>query len=209
MFTLSRQKPRLSSSPKTVPQIRTANIFKQPQILASLLLAFSEDPAARWLYPDAHQYLADFPRFIQTFAGKAFQLGTAFCCDGYAGAALWFPPGVEPDSEPMMALLQQTAIKTRSADVVAVFERMEQYHPSQTHWYLPMIGVEPTQQGKGYGSALMRVVLNQCDREGFPAYLEASKPLNIPFYEQHGFEVLGTIQVGASPTIIPMIRYPR
>jgi ribosomal protein S18 acetylase RimI-like enzyme len=71
-----------------------------------------------------------------------------------------------------------------------------------------MIGVEPTQQGKGYDSALIQNVLNKCDRDRILAYLEASKPANILFYQRHGFEVIDTIQVGASPQIFPMIRHP-
>jgi Uma2 family endonuclease len=47
------------------------------------------------------------------------------------------------------------------------------------------------------------------DRDRIPAYLEASKPANIPFYARHGFEVIGTIQIGASPPIFPMVRYPQ
>jgi hypothetical protein len=54
----------------------------------------------------------------------------------------------------------------------------------------------------------MQHVLIQCDRDRIPAYLEASKPVNVPFCERHGFEILGTIQVGASPQIFPMVRYP-
>ena len=38
------------------------------------------------------------------------------------------------------------------------------------------------------------------------ACLESSNPKNIPLYERHGFELLGTIQVGASPPIFPMLR---
>jgi hypothetical protein len=41
--------------------------------------------------------------------------------------------------------------------------------------------------------------LNQCDHENSVAYLESSNPKNIPFYQRHGFELLGTIQVGTSP----------
>jgi hypothetical protein len=41
------------------------------------------------------------------------------------------------------------------------------------------------------------------------AYLESTNPKNIPLYERHGFEVLGTIQVGTSPAVCPMLRRPR
>ncbi|MEZ0471544.1 GNAT family N-acetyltransferase [Luteimonas salinilitoris] len=67
------------------------------------------------------------------------------------------------------------------------------------HWYLPFIGIDPSQQGKGYGAALMKHAVNACDRDHAMAYLESSNPKNIRLYEQHGFELLGTIQVGTSP----------
>jgi hypothetical protein len=31
----------------------------------------------------------------------------------------------------------------------------------------------------------------------------------VPLYERHGFEVVGSIQAGSSPTIVPMLRRPR
>jgi hypothetical protein len=55
----------------------------------------------------------------------------------------------------------------------------------------------------------MRHALIPCDRDQIPAYLESSNPDNIPLYQQHGFELLGTIQAGASPPLFPMLRQPR
>jgi ribosomal protein S18 acetylase RimI-like enzyme len=194
---------------KNTAQIRTATIADQKYIIAGLVLAFSNDPAVRWMYPDPYQYLTHFPLFVQAFGGKAFTQETTYCIDGYTGAALWFSPGIESDVELVVELIEQSVFESDRADVFAVFEQMGHYHLKEPHWYLPMIGVEPTQQGKGHGSALMQHVLAQCDRDRLPAYLEASKPANVPFYERHGFEALSTIQVGASPPIFPMVRYPQ
>ena len=193
---------------QTTAQIRTATITDQKYIIAGMVLAFSRDPFIRWMYPDPYQYLTHFPRFVHIFAGKAFAQETAYYTDGYFGAALWFGPGVEPDVNPIIEMLEQTIFESDLADVFAVFEQMSHYHSKEPHWYLPSIGVEPTQQGKGYGSALMQHVLKQCDRDRIPAYLEASRPANILFYEQHGFDLIDAIQVGESPPIFPMIRYP-
>ncbi len=55
----------------------------------------------------------------------------------------------------------------------------------------------------------MQHTLVPSDRDRKPAYLESSNPKNIPLYERHGFELLGTIQVGNSPPIFPMLRKPR
>ncbi|HET6808200.1 MAG TPA: GNAT family N-acetyltransferase, partial [Nitrososphaera sp.] len=73
----------------------------------------------------------------------------------------------------------------------------------------PFVGVDPLQQGRGFGSALLEHTLIQCDNDSKLAYLESSNPKNIPLYQRHGFEALGTIQVGPSPTIFPMLRRPR
>ena len=86
---------------------------------------------------------------------------------------------------------------------------MAKYHPSEPHWYLPLIGVDPAHQGQGHGDALLTHALQQCDRAHVPAYLESTNPRNIPLYQRHGFEILGTIQAGGSPPLAPMLRPAR
>lgn len=189
--------------------IETVTQSDQASAIAAVVLAFGADPAARWTWPDPQQYLVHFPEFVNALGGKAFAHGGAYRADGYAGVALWLPPDVRPDEDALVALLQSTGSASIQKDLFAVFEQMEGYHPRDPHWYLPFIGVDPSQQGKGYGSALMKHTLDACDRDHTPAYLESSNPKNVPLYERHGFELLGTIQVGTSPPIFPMLRKPR
>ena len=85
---------------------------------------------------------------------------------------------------------------------------MGKYHPEEPHWYLPLIGVDPLHQGRGYGSALMKHALQRCDQENKLAYLESSNPRNLSLYIRHGFEIIGTIRVADSPPMIPMLRKP-
>ncbi|WP_368566076.1 GNAT family N-acetyltransferase [Pseudoxanthomonas sp. UTMC 1351] len=193
----------------THPAIKTVTTSDEAPAIAVTVLAFSSDPAARWTWPDPQQYLMHFPSFVKTLGGKAFEHGSAYFVDGYAGAALWLPPEVGPDEDALIALLQRTGSASVQKDLLAVFEQMARYHPQEPHWHLPFIGVDPSQQGKGYGVALMRHALIPCDRDHALAYLESSNPKNIPLYERHGFELLGTIQAGSSPPIFPMLRKPR
>ena len=193
----------------TTPTITTVTAAAADAAIAVLTLAFSADPATRWAWSEPQQYLRHFPSFVHVFGGKAFAYGSAYAMDGYAGAALWLPPAVHPDEDALIAQFKRTVPEPLHQDLFAVFDQMGRYHPQEPHWYLPLIGVDPCHQGKGYGAALMHHALLPCDRDHLPAYLESSNPKNIPLYERHGFAVLGTIQVGTSPTIFPMLRTPR
>jgi ribosomal protein S18 acetylase RimI-like enzyme len=192
------------------PIIKTAaTASDEASIIDVLVRANWADPAARWVWPDSQQFLMHFPNFVRAFGGKAFAHGSAYYVDGYVGAALWLPPDVHPDEETLIALVQQTVSEQIQKDFYAVFERMGRYHPTEPHWYLPLMGVDPSQQGKGFGSALLQHTLFQLDRDNKLAYLESSNPRNIPLYKRHGFELLGIIQTGTSPSIAPMLRNPR
>jgi ribosomal protein S18 acetylase RimI-like enzyme len=189
--------------------IRTMTAEDEAPAMATVTLAFAADPATRWTWPEAVAYLATMPALVRAFAGSAFTKGTAYCTPGYAGVALWLPPGVPADEQRLSEIIASTGSAAARTDGGAVFEQMGSYHPDEPHWYLPLIGVDPAHQGKGLGGALMVHALERCDRDGVPAYLESSNPRNIPLYQRHGFEVLGTIQVGSSPTLVPMVRRPR
>jgi ribosomal protein S18 acetylase RimI-like enzyme len=189
--------------------VETATVADKEAMIETLTLAFSADPAARWSWPEPGRFLRAFPRFAEAFGGAAFVKGTAHRVDGHAGAALWLPPGVDSDEEAMGALMEETVAPEAQKDAVAVMQQMERYHPREPHWYLPLIGIDPAKQGRGLGGALLRHALAICDKDHSIAYLESSNPRNVPLYERHGFEILGTIQVGGSPTIIPMLRKPR
>jgi GNAT superfamily N-acetyltransferase len=188
--------------------IRTATAADTERCLASLTLAFGSDPATRWTWPDPQQYLEAFPRFARAFGGAAIALGTAHYYAGFSGVALWLPPGAAPDEESLMKVIEETVADEKRKAVFSVIEQMETYHPSEPHWHLPLIGVDPAMQGRGVGAALMRHALEQCDREESLAYLEATSARSVPLYERHGFEALGSIQMADSPTIVPMLRRP-
>ena len=206
---LNRDSVRSSTSADAAGgiDVQIAGVGDQSRLVAAIVLAFSVDPAARWTYPAPENYLKHFPDLVRIFGRRAFESGTAHFIGDVQAAALWLPPGAQPDEEALMAHFQRTVPEQDQDTLFAVFEQMGEYHPDEPHWYLPLIGVDPAQQGKGHGSALLMHALRRCDEDGTPAYLESSNPKNIPLYRRHGFEVLGTIQVGSSPPITPMLRH--
>jgi GNAT superfamily N-acetyltransferase len=190
------------------PEVKTATPAEIDQCVATIVLAFSGDPAARWAFADPQAYFATFPQFVRAFGGKAFEHGSAHHIAGSA-AALWMPPGVEPDEEAMVALIESAVAENDREAMFGVFEQMAVFHPQEPHWYLPLIGTDPAKQGNGFGSALLRHALAICDQQNMPAYLEATSARNVPLYQRHGFEALGVIQAGSGPPITPMLRKPR
>ena len=190
------------------PRVYTARASDRVRLADVLTLAFADDPAARWLYPDADRYRNEFPDFIRVFGGDAVELGTAYHVNGIVACALWLPPGEGPDEPGLVDHVERRIAPRRHDEVFAVFEAMGRVHPTEPHWYLPLIGVEPAFQGNGYGSALLNRVLQECDRDGLPAYLEATSERNIALYERHGFRCLEPVRVGTCPPITPMWRAP-
>ena len=135
--------------------VKSATPAEIADVADLLTLAFSTDPAARWSWADPRVYLASFPRFVRAFGGAAFQSGTAHVAEGNKGAALWLPPGAEPDEEAMGVLMQETVPPHIGKDGIAVMQQMANYHPSEPHWYLPLIGIDPMHQGKGLGGSTL------------------------------------------------------
>jgi GNAT superfamily N-acetyltransferase len=190
-------------------EVHSATESERDTVIGVITLAFAADPMARWSFPGPATYLTVMPQLAAAFAANGFRHGAAHLIDGGMGAAMWLPPGIAPDAERLMTLSNTHAPKDRVGDMLQVFEQMDRYRPSEPCWYLPLIGVDPAHQGRGCGSALMRYALAQCDRDGVPAYLESSNPRNLSLYLRHGFEAIGEIQVGSSPTMVPMLRRPR
>jgi ribosomal protein S18 acetylase RimI-like enzyme len=60
------------------------------------------------------------------------------------------------------------------------------------------------------GGRVLQPVLERCDDEGLPAYLESSNPRNWSFYERHGFRPLDELPMpSGAPTVLAMRRDPR
>jgi ribosomal protein S18 acetylase RimI-like enzyme len=191
-----------------VPMIRSAAESERPAVLDVITLAFATDPVARWAQPNPTKYFSEFRVWADALGGGGLAHGATLVANGLEGAAMWLPPGVDPDVERVAELAAAAFQGQHLADVMGLFEQMGGYHPQEPCWYLPLVGVDPILQGRGFGGLLMRHAVRRSDADGVAAYLESSNPRNISLYLRHGFEILGTIQVGDSPTVTPMLRRP-
>lgn len=192
-----------------VPLARTAEASHRDAVIDTLRLSFIADPVMRYIWPKPHDYLRNYEPLAMALAGRALELGTAHILGDGQAAALWLPPGAESDSDAIGALIQESVAEEKQAVLGQVVEEMARFHIHEPHWYLAVIGVDPIHQGRGFGSALLKHGLQECDAQGLPAYLESSNPKNVPLYERHGFEVIGLIQPADFPPLYPMLRAAR
>ncbi|MGE2835014.1 GNAT family N-acetyltransferase [Mycobacterium sp. SMC-4] len=179
--------------------------------------AFFDDPVMMWMVPDDTRRAKALPRVFAAMTRHHFFGADATEIAGRDGgldaAALWDPPGrwkQTPREELRMMPAFLLAMGRQVKRGQAMAELMKQYHPEEPHWYLAVIGSDPTVRGAGFGQALMRSRLDRCDAEGAPVYLESSKESNIGYYMRFGFEVTGEITLPeGGPTMWPMWRQPR
>ena len=191
-------------------KIRVAQSNEIGKVAAMMTVAFSGDPFMRWMYPEPDAFIAHFPKFVEAFAGGAFDQNAAFVDKDLGGACMWFPPGTEVNEEGLRQHAIATIAPERLGQMGEIFQQMEDYRVDEEVWYLPMIGVDAKFQGQGIGALLMNSVLAKTDGMGIPTYLESSNPANIPFYERLGYEAIGEIKISDdTPLLTPMYRANR
>lgn len=178
--------------------VRHATLDDIPGMAATLARAFARDPFYSFLAGDAperNQRMRDGWSGILRF-GSA-KLAETFTTDDHGGVALWIPPGHRGppilDSLRMMPAIGQLAGWRRLrtvTDAIAELEKRHRHHVPQSHFYLSALGVVPERQGEGIGTALIKPVLDRCDRDDVTAYLETATARNVLLYERLGFDVV-------------------
>lgn len=175
--------------------------------------AFMDDPMMAWIYPDEASRVEHMPRFMRSALDIGFPHGHVYAVGGSSGAAVWAPPDVELFDDAAitdMFTMLAKQIGSRSDEVGAGLLAINEHHPhDEPHFYLFVLGTTRAQQGGGLGSSLMTEVLDRCDRQGLPAYLESSNIRNVPFYERHGFKVVTEVRVSDEFVARPMWREPQ
>lgn len=188
--------------------VRPATAADVKPLAIVMARAFYDDPPFMWMLPDATTRLRRTRQFFATLVrGEALPHGgvdVAHVGGEVAGAAIWLPPGRwMPTAAEQLRTVPGFALAfgRRIGPASELAQAMIRAHPREPHWYLYAIGVDPSRQGTGVASALLRSRLDQCDRDAQPAYLEATKATSVPLYQHFGFEPTGNpaLPEGAPP----------
>lgn len=168
-------------------------------ILKVMARAFDADPVVNFVVKQDSRRQRRLRAFLKIFLEPCLPHGEVYVTDGLEGGAFWVPPGKRETgvlaSLRLLPKVVRAAGLARVPAIVSAIDVVDKKHPHEPHFYLPMIGIDPEHQGRGLGSALMRPVLERCDREGRGAYLESSNERNLALYERNGFRVTESLRL--------------
>jgi GNAT superfamily N-acetyltransferase len=181
-------------------------------LAATLARAFHDDPVMEWFFPDPEERERRIERMFRLRVGSLLGQDETYTTDDHLGAAVWAQPGrweMPPLAGLLLTLRLLPLTRGRTSLLARGWKMIDAEHPPEPHYYLAILGTEPSAQGTGVGSALLAPVLDDCDRNEIPAYLESSKESNLAFYARHGFRVTGELDLPEGPHVWLMWRDPR
>lgn len=196
--------------------IRAADEGDRELVVRLLDEAFQDDPVSSWVFPGEDHRRTTHHRLMAAFADIVLAEGRIDVTEDGAACALWLSlpaaghaQAEGGDEEEAMRLRE--AVDPANERVERIARLLAESHPAdRAHEYLWMVGVAPRRQGGGLGTTLIRHVLDRCDRERLPAYLEASSARSTRLYQRLGFVFTGrTLDLPDGPPMWPMWREPR
>ena len=200
-----------AARPVSVRSMTAADVPALGDVLAR---AFDDDPIFGAILPEVAHRRRALPILFREWIRRLHlhHEGASFTTDDFRGAALWSPPGqwhIALLEQAIMAPAMIGALRGRTLVALRTHLAIESLHPKEPpHWYLRVIGCDPSRQGQGVGAALLRPVLERCDAQKIGAYLESSNAMNLTFYRRHGFEVVRELTTPVGAKAFLMWRHP-
>lgn len=194
--------------------VRPVTIADVPALARVLARSFDDDPVFSAILPDEDHRRRALPLLFAEWIRRLHLplVDASVTTDDLAGAALWAPPGqwhIGLWEQAMMAPSMIGAFRGRTLVALRALLETESAHPKERpHWYLRVVGCDPSRQGQGVGAMLLRPALARCDAERTGAYLESSNEKNLSFYRRHGFRVVRELSTRLGPKIWLMWREP-
>lgn len=198
-------------APEVIPLPRE----KSALAAAVLMRAFHDDPMFTYILPDASTRPDKLLRFFGAGIQYGLLFGEVYTTPKFEGVAIWMKPGYTDVT--FMRMLRSGMISLpvnlgfgafqRFMKMVDYTDKLHLQTITGGHWVLLSLGVDPDEQQRGIGSALIQPVLAKADSMGQACYLETEKEVNVRFYQRHGFHVAAEGQVPDSHlNVIAMLR---
>jgi GNAT superfamily N-acetyltransferase len=192
------------------PAIRPADTADIARLSLLLADAFLISPVGDWLIPDIGERRTVYLRYFEIFVRHGLDHGIVDVTPDLTGVAIWHrrdgtAPAPDNYDERLADATGPWGDRFRALD-----KTFDEFHLRTFHHHLLFLGVLPSAQSRGIGSALLRHHHARLDAGGIPAYLEASMPRNRDLYLRHAYTAQEPFYLpDDGPPLWPMWREPR
>jgi GNAT superfamily N-acetyltransferase len=188
--------------------VRKASSADFSRLCRTAVEAFVDDPVMRWFWPDDEEYFAGNGSVMHSAFRRWLAHEQTYTTDDCVAVAAFVPVG-----RPSVDLPPEPNEVPPSADLLARFAAIgaiiAENTPSEPHWYLNLLATHPHWQRQGLGVLVMTPIVEACDRDGLPLYLETETVENVAYYSHLGFTVRSEWDVPLDgPHMWGMIRPP-
>ena len=168
--------------------------------------AFVDDPVLTYIISDDREFrLQSLTWLMSKLIAHSTQYRHVYTTQDLEGIAAWLPPGKL--SSNLLELLKMAwelqlyALPTkvrwnRLGRCLTLLSAVDQAHQQDMstcpHWYLGIMVVDPTCQGRGVGGRLLQPILQRASNESVVCYLVTFTEQAVRFYQKHGFEIVQT-----------------
>jgi GNAT superfamily N-acetyltransferase len=200
----------------SVRQLHRSEVAASASLLAR---AFTADPFLGHFMADPRRRRLALPPFFAAVLHELIGSKGVYVSEHQGemvGVAAWVPPEPKTPSRDARLRTRLASMHVRllfpraAPQVRSGFETLAADHPSDPHWYLAFVGIEPAQQGHGLGRQLLRPVLEQADGEHCICYLETPFPDTPTFDRKLRFADTAELRpVAGAPPIWTMTREPQ
>lgn len=187
--------------------IRRAEYRDISRAVAALGEAFAQDPLMIYLFGESRdgvragvveffsilleaRIALDMPALVTSQAGEI--VGAAM---GYDTSRPAWPASITQEWEQFVDRIPGLAGRLAAYETIC-----DTYQPRDDHYYLGVIGVHPSLQGKGAGKVMLDYFCAQsrADPQSRGVYLDTANPDSHAFYQRNGFEICGEGRLDAA-----------
>lgn len=181
--------------------IKTGNVFGS---------AFKDDPSFHDIFKDIDCTKRD--AFFEGPARYCHKYGKVYASSQYIeGLAAWVH-GEYADMTTWRVLRSGLVKSTSRVGMKTLLFMKEAFEPLEKarrtqmqdikYLYLMALGVDPMFQGRGFGSKLLKAVIEDSNDKSLPIYLETATQNNVDMYENFGFKVIDRLD-------LPLLNIPQ